>query len=97
MSRLVMCPLQEECVMKILRCMKIEVLLDNKDVQFTHDTGGKLDTGGATPEGYFTISVSDRQQLQEVSNSPVSRLILTWPSPRSWACPSCSWRTGLRW
>ena len=83
--------------MKILRCMGNEVVFGNQDLKFTHETGGKLHTSGATPEGYFTIPVSDRQQLQEVSSSPLSCLTLTWTSPRSWDCPSCSRRTDLSW
>ena len=89
--------LQEECVMKILRCMDNEVVFGNPDLKFSHETGGKLHTSGATPEGYFTIPVSDRQQLTEVSNSPVSRLTVTRPPSRYWNCHSCSRRTGLSW
>ena len=56
---------------KILRCMGNGVVMGNQDVKFSHETGGKLHTSGATPEGYFTIPVSDRQQLQQVSWVPV--------------------------
>jgi hypothetical protein len=70
--RLTVLPLQEECVMKILRCMGNEVVIGNNDLKFSHETGVELATSDATPEGYFTIPVSDRQQLQEVSRLPMS-------------------------
>ena len=69
--RLTVLPLQEECVMKILRCMGNEVVIGNNNLKFSHETGVELATSDATPEGYFTIPVSDRQQLQEVSRLPV--------------------------
>ena len=56
---------------KILRCMGNEVVMGNPDVKFSHETGGDLPTSGETPEGYFTIPVSDRQQLQQVSWIPM--------------------------
>ena len=58
--------------MKILRCMGNKVVIGNNDLKFSHETGVELATSDATPEGYFTIPVSDRQQLQEVSRLPMS-------------------------
>ena len=81
--RLMVFPWQEECAMKILLCMGNEVVIGNNDLKFSHETGVKLDTEGATPEGYFTIPVSDRQQLQEVSQvsmSFASKTSKTYPS-----------------
>ena len=82
--RLMACPLQEECVMKILTCMGNEVVIGNGDLKFSHETGVELASSGATPEGYFTIPVSDRQQLQEVSQLNQVSMSLsstTWPGP----------------
>ena len=70
--------------MKILTCMGNEVVIGNGDLKFSHETGVELASSGATPEGYFTIPVSDRQQLQEVSQLNQVSMSLsstTWPGP----------------
>ena len=54
---------------KVLNCMKVEVLVENADVKWTHDMGAMLPRKGEDLQGYDKVEICDRQRLQDVSIS----------------------------
>ena len=47
--------------------MKIEVLVTDPEVQWSHDVATELPKKGEDLEGYERVTCSDRQTLQDVS------------------------------
>ena len=60
-------PPQLNIVDKILNCMKIEVLVEDAEVKWSHEMGAVLPRDGGDVEGYDKVEICDRQRLQDVS------------------------------
>ena len=58
--------MQVQMVDKILQTMKVEVLVGDSDVKFSHGTGAPVPKKGEELNGYTRVPISDRQTLQEV-------------------------------
>ena len=87
---------QLDIVMKILECMKVEVLVEDQTVEWNHDIAAVLPTDGGDVPDFVKVEICDRQRLQDVS-SRLSRFVVTSLCHRSSGWSHWRPRTGTSW